>query len=154
MTEPTPTPEHLWLQRLRGDWVWRSEALPGHDYPPSQGKERGQGIGDVWTELAGEGDYGVTRMTLGFNPDTGRFQGTWVGSMANHLWVYDGALDESGEALVLEATGPSFTGEGMARFRDVVAFEGPDVRTLRAYTQGGDGAWTHFMTSRYTRVRG
>ncbi len=55
---------------------------------------------------------------------------------------------------MLEATGPSFTGGGTARFRDVVAFEGADVRTLRAYTQAADGSWTHFMTSRYTRVGG
>lgn len=128
MTPPTPGPEHLWLQRLRGDWAWRSEAVAGQDHPPCGGTERGQGIGELWMELAGQGDYGVSRMTLGFNPTTGRFQGTWVGSMANHMWVYDGELDESGEALVLQATGPSFTGEGMARFRDVVAFEGADVR--------------------------
>jgi hypothetical protein len=32
-------------------------------------------------------------MTLGYNPQTRRYTGTWVGSMMTHLWVYDGWLD-------------------------------------------------------------
>lgn len=90
-------------------------------------------------------------MTLGYNPETGHFVGSWIGSMATHHWVYDGALDAEGR-LVLEAWGPAFDGNGMALFRDIITMIGPDERLLTALVQGGDGEWTHFMSTRYHRV--
>ena len=44
-------------------------------------------------------------MSLGFDPQKGRFVGTFIGSMMTHLWIYDGALDASGQALILDAEG-------------------------------------------------
>ncbi len=32
-------------------------------------------------------------MTLGYNPDTKRYLGTWIGSMMTHMWVYDGVIE-------------------------------------------------------------
>ncbi len=154
MTTPEPTAEHRWLHQLLGNWSWTTEAVPGHDHPTMTGKEEGRSIGDIWVELAGDmGDHGPTRMTLGFNPATGRFLGNWVGGMMTHMWVYDGALSADGTTLVLEATGPAWEGTGTSLYRDVVQVIGPDERTLKAYVQVADGSWTQFMTTRYRREK-
>jgi hypothetical protein len=39
--------------------------------------------------------------------------------MMTHLWVYDGALDEGGSVLRLDAECPAFIGEGMANYQDL-----------------------------------
>jgi hypothetical protein len=40
----------------------------------------------------------------------------------------------------------------LAAYRDEVELVSDDQRVLRASFQGADGAWTHFMTTRYRRV--
>ena len=153
MKSPDVAAEHRWLHQLLGQWSWTSEEVPGHGHTHHHGgTEEGRPVGDIWVELEGTGDYGVTRMILGFDPVRGRFWGTWVGGMMNHMWIYDGALQADGKTLVLEATGPAFDGNGTALYRDVVQVIGPDERTLQGHIQGADGSWTHFMTTRYRRV--
>ena len=91
-------------------------------------------------------------MTLGFDPAKGTFVGTWIGSMMTHLWVYaEGRLDAGGRVLTLESEGPSMTGEGLARYRDVVEVVDDDHRTLTGNVLGEDGAWQPMMTVRYRR---
>ncbi len=150
MNPPLPNPEHRWLSQLLGAWTWSAEPIAGHDHGPQSGTECFRAIGDIWVQGDGDGSYGVTQMTLGFHPATGRFVGTWVGSMMTHLWVYDGALE--GNRLTLNSVGPAMTGEGNANYRDVVELIGPDERTLQGYVEGPAGTWTHFMSARYRRV--
>jgi hypothetical protein len=91
-------------------------------------------------------------MTLGYDPEKGRFVGTWVGSMMPVLWVYDGGLDEAGKVLTLEADGPSMAGDGKtAKYRDVIEIVDDDHRLFRAQVLGDDGRWHQFMTARYWR---
>jgi len=154
MTPPPPTPEHLWLAQLLGSWSWVGEPVVrdghDHDHGPQSGTETVRAIGEIWVQGDGAGDHGLTQMTLGFDPASGRFVGTWIGSMMPYLWVYDGALE--GDRLTLNAVGPSMLGEGNANYRDLVERTGPDERTLRAYVEGPPGTWTHFMTTRYRRA--
>ena len=152
MSMPEPRDQHRWLQTLVGEWTWESEPVPGHDHPLASGTETARAIGGFWIELASEGGYGTNRMTLGYNPDTARFIGTWVGGTMPHLWVYDGAVEADGRTLVLAATGPAMDRDGVADYRDVVELVGPDERTLKASYVDKNGAWVHFMTTRYRRV--
>lgn len=153
MNVPEPTREHRWLQTLVGDWTWETEPVVGHEYPTHRGSETGRAIGGFWLELAGDGGHGPTRVTLGFDPDRGRFVGTWVGGMAPVLWLYDGQLEVDGKTLVLSSNGPSMEGEGLTNYRDIVEVVSPHERTLRAEYADKNGTWVHFMTTRYRRVR-
>jgi hypothetical protein len=90
-------------------------------------------------------------MTLGFDAKSGRYVGTFIASMMTHLWTYDGAVE--GDALVLDADGPSFTGEGTGKYRDTIEFSDDDHRTLKSHALGPDGQWHLFMTARYTRKK-
>ena len=159
-TDQTPSmmAEHRWLHRLIGEWSVEGEASMGPGQPPMRmaGVERVRSIGGFWTMGEGEsrmpdGSPATTIMTLGFDPRRNRFVGTFVGSMMTHLWLYDGALEEGGGVLTLDAEGPAFMGGGMAKYQDVIELVSDDHRILRSRTPGPDGGWIEFMTAHYRR---
>lgn len=162
MMPAEPQAEHRWLQKLVGDWTYTGEAQMAPDKPAEScgsGTESVRMLGDLWVLCEGKGQMpggapAGMLMTLGFDPQTKRFRGTWIGSMMTHLWVYDGELDATGRILSLHAEGPSFAGDGgMAKYKDVIEIVSEDQRTLSGNLLGEDGKWTTFMTAHYRRVR-
>lgn len=159
MMKAEPQEEHRWLHRLVGEWTVEGEGTTGPDQPSekSTGTESVRSLGGLWILAEGQGEMpgggeATTLMTLGYDPRTKRFVGTWIGSMMSHLWVYDGELDAAENVLTLYAEGPSFETEGkMARYKDVIELESDDHRLLRAHVLGDDGDWHHFMTASYRR---
>ncbi len=161
MEMPKPQKEHQWLQRLVGEWTIESECRMGPDQPPMKmtGTEKVRSFGGLWT--IGEGSGGTpdgggceSIMTLGFDPQTKRFVGTFVASGMTHLWPYHGSLDASGKVLTLDSEGPTFSGDGaMAKYQDIIEFVSDDHRTLKSQVLGPDGKWTQFMTAHYHRKR-
>ena len=105
------------------------------------------------------------RMTLGYDPATGKFVGNWVGSMMTGQWVYEGELDETRKVLTLHTIGPDMSGmeecgpapaspDGelkMAHYQDIIELVSADERVLRSRMQGPDGQWMQFMEARYLR---
>lgn len=156
----TAMDEHRWLERLVGGWTWKMDAdgEPGQPRQRLTGTERVRSLGGVWIVCEGEGAMpeggtAQTIMTLGFDPSTGRFTGTFVGTMIHHLWLYDGELDREGDVLTLESEGPGFEdATRLSRYRDTIAFHGDDHRVLASSHLGADGAWHDFMASHYRRV--
>jgi surface antigen len=154
-----PQKEHAWLQQMVGDWTSETTCRMGPDQPLSvtQGSESVRSLGGLWTigDGAGECPDGTTMtsvMTLGFDPAKGRFVGTFVASMMSMIWHYEGRLEADGRTLTLETEGPSFAGDGStAKYRDTVAIDDADHRTMTSAFQGEDGSWTEFMTARYRR---
>jgi hypothetical protein len=99
-----------------------------------------------------DGQPSTMIMTLGYDPQRGRYIGTFIGSMMSHLWVYEGQLDPSGNILTLDTVGPSFqSSDQMVRFQDVIEFKSPDHRTLTARMLTADNQWQTFMTVHYRR---
>lgn len=154
-----PQKEHQWLQQLVGEWTYEGEASMGPDKPPEKfsGTESVRTIGGLWTVGEGhgampDGSPATMIMTLGYNPQTKRFVGTWLGSMMTHLWLYDGELDAAEKVLTLNSEGPAMAAEGkLAKYRDVIEIISPDHRTLSSHLQGDDGVWRPFMTAHYRR---
>src|SRR5262245_54079441 len=108
-----PQREHQWLQRLVGEWACEMEAVmePGKPTERSRGTESVRSLGGLWVVGEGRGEMpgggtATTMLTLGFDPQRGRYVGTWIGSMMGHLWVYDGSLDPAEKVLTLNAEGP------------------------------------------------
>lgn len=155
-----PEKEHEWLQKLVGEWTYRAEAKamdPGGSPMEAEGTESVRSLGGLWILAEGRGEMpdgspATTLMTLGYDPGEERYTGTWIGSMMTHLWVYDGALDADEKVLTLEAEGPAMTGEGTAKYRDVIEVESADRRVLRSLVLGDDGEWHDFMTANYRRT--
>jgi Protein of unknown function (DUF1579) len=151
--------EHRWLQKLVGDWTYETEALMGPDQPPekSSGTESVRSLDGLWILAEGQGEMPgcgavTTILTLGYDPQKQRYVGTWVGSMMNYLWIYDGEMDAAGQVLTLSAEGPSMMADDkMGKYRDVIEFKSDDHRVLTSHMLGNDGQWHQFMTANYRR---
>jgi uncharacterized protein YndB with AHSA1/START domain len=153
-----PVHQHGWLHRLLGDWTFESTgAGPDGKTFRSTGTERVRALGPFW--VVGEADGACpgladSRMviTMGFDAASGRFRGTWVGSMMGHMFVYDGALDEAAATLSLDSEGPSFTGEGTAKYRDIVQLVSETERVVTGNAVLPDGSLHEIMRATFRRV--
>ncbi len=164
--EQAPTPalpreEHRWLEQLVGEWTSEAQmTMAGAPAEACQGSESVRSLGGLWILAEGQGEMpggGRAQMllTLGYDPASKRYVGTWVGSMMTHLWVYDGELDASGKVLTLNSQGPDMSPGAAAgklvRYRDVIEIKSADHRILTSHCQAEDGSWQHFMTAQYWR---
>ena len=160
MQSPEPLKEHRWLQQLVGEWTYVSECSTGPDQPLMKmgGTETVRTLGGLWTigEAVSPSEDGTefrSIMTLGFDPVSKRFVGTFIASMMTHLWPYNGTLDPAEKILTLDSEGPSFSGDGtMVKYQDMIEFLSADHRTLSSQCLGPDGKWVKFMTADYYRV--
>ena len=156
---PQPQKEHQWLQKFVGQWNTESEIqMPGQEPMKIAGSEKVRSLGGFWIvsnlkcDIPGQPMNGV--MTVGYDPKTEKFVGTWIDSMGSHLWKYEGELDEAASRLTLESEGPCPMEGGKIRtMRDVIEFQDDDARTLTSYVQGDDGQWTSFMKMTATRKK-
>ncbi len=158
---PKPAPpakEHAWLQQLVGEWEVEMEMAEAPGTPPqkNKGTESVRSIGGYWIHsefhcsMPGGPMTGI--MTVGFNPETKTYVGTWIDSYSSHLWSYRGTVDGSGKILALEAEGPDMQDPSKkATYRDAIEVKGPDHKVLTSSVRGEDGAWTPFMTVHYRR---
>ena len=107
-------------------------------------------LGDLWVVNVSDHKIGGMKLKsiqmIGYDPAKKKYVGIWVDSMVNHLWNYEGTLDDSGKKLTLEAKGPSMTGDGkMVNYRDAYEFKDDDTIIATSSMQGADGSWTVFM---------
>lgn len=152
--------EHRWLDQLVGHWRYEGEGEcePGSAPERSEGTETVRSLGGLWVQAVGQGrmpdgNPAETVMTLGWDPERQRYIGTWIGSMMNYLWQYEGWIEDDGRRLVLESVGPSFAPEGgTATYRDIIEIRGPNERVLTGNVHGPDGQWHCFMTTTYRRT--
>jgi hypothetical protein len=159
--------EHRWLHKLVGEWTSESECQTAPDQPTQtlRGTESVRTIGDIWVQCEGSGEMpgggkATMVMTLGYDSHKQRFVGTWIGSMMNHLWIYDGSLDSNEKVLSLESDGPAFSDDGkpiegkFARYRDAIEFKSDEHRVLTSCVRGEDGKWSEpFVTVHYRRTK-
>ena len=158
-TPPRPTKEHEWLQQLVGEWAWESDMSPEPGKPEEKhrGSESVRSLDGIWVIAEGKsgvpgGPQSATVMTLGYDPRLQRYVGTFVAAMMTDLWVYEGTLDSTGNALVLDTEGPSFTDVNKrAKYKDTIRVEDANHRVLSSEYQDEEGKWKPFMVSRYTR---
>ena len=155
-----PQAEHHWLEQLVGEWKFESACRMSADQPPmtSRGTASCRSLGGLWSLIESEGESPEcgggwkAMMTIGYDPLSGGFVGSFIGSMMTNLWVYHGALDASQRRLVLDTTGPKCDGSGTARYQDIIEIVEPDHWVLASQMLGEDGKWTQFMEAHYRRT--
>ena len=108
-------------------------------------------IGGLWVINEMKGDLAGTTVigiqTIGFDPSKQKYVGTWVDSMSNHMWHYEGTLDETGKILTLQAEGPNMMADGkLAKFEDEYEFKSADEIAISSRMLGDDGKWITFLT--------
>lgn len=159
MQIPKPQAEHQWLHKLVGEWTFEHDCSPGPDQPAmkSTGTEVVRSLGGLWTIGEGDGEIpgggrSQSIMTLGYDPETKRFVGSFIASVMTHFWPYNGSLDAAKNMLTLDSEGPSFTDEGkLAKYQDIITFLDDNHRTLSSQYLDDHGTWQPFMTAHYYR---
>jgi Protein of unknown function (DUF1579) len=153
-----PQKQHQWLDKFIGEWTWESECSMGADQSPTKtlGTEVVRSLGGLWIIAEGvgncpDGSTGKTIMTLGFDPQSDRFVGTFIASMMTHLWPYNGALDTTEKVLTLDSEGPNFSESTIAKYQDIIEFVSDDHRVLKSQILEDNGKWNHFMIAHYRR---
>ena len=151
-----PQHEHQWLAPLIGTFSFESECVDGEGQKNvTTGTVEGASIGGMWVILTGKGSFGdaswENRIILGYDLGQQRYVGTFIGSMFDGMWLYNGAIDPADGRLVLGTVGPKFDGGGTANYQDIVQIVDNDHWILSSRVQGDDGKWTDFMTAHHRR---
>ena len=148
-----PTEHHEWLKKLIANWTFTHECGD----MSSKGSESVRAFSDLWIVGDGQGEIPGTddtmrmRVTLGYDPNTQRYIGTWIGGPMAQMFVYNGTRE--GDTLTLDTEGPSFEDPAkIVRYQDVYTFVDDHTRTLRSQKLEDDGSWTVFMNATYTRA--
>ena len=157
---PPPGEHHQWLDQLLGTWAVESKMTDGESGPAAEctGTDTVRSLGGRWVICELESELPILGpmsavLTLGYNSQTGKYQGTWVDSMQDHMWVYEGTLDAAGKILTLEAEGLNMMDPtaGNTMYRDVIEIKSPDHRTLTSSVLV-EGEWVQFVTAEYRRT--
>lgn len=152
MVMAKPREEHGFLKKMVGTWDVTSEMSGDTPWV-----EVVRSLHGIWYVGEGNGDMpggegpATTVLTLGYDPAKGKYVGTWLGSMMDHLWVYEGEVEPDGKTLNLYTVGPSMSGEGMADYREQIIFLSDDHRVFNSSAKQADGSWKQFMEAHYRR---
>jgi hypothetical protein len=155
---PKPQKEHEFLKKFVGEWesVGKGTPMEGQPAVECNATANTRMMGDFWMVSEGHGDaMGTpmeTLMTVGYDTEKGKYVGTWVDSVFNHMWKYEGTVE--GEKLTLNAEGPDMMNPGrMTQYQDIFEFKSPDHYTLTSRAQDKDGKWVTFMTAEVNRKK-
>lgn len=150
--------EYAFLDRLVGRWDGVADAT-GSNPEHAVWRESVRWLSGLWVVCEGHGDMpgggsAATMMTLGYDQTRKKVVGTWIDSIINHLWVYEGHLDDDGATLTLDTAGPDMTRPGeTAKYRESISFKDADNRTFASEVLTPEGEWRRLMTAQYRRCR-
>lgn len=145
--------EHEFLEDLVGVWDVTAPEMTGQE----PWTEIVRSLHGIWFVAEGSGTMpggsaATTVLTLGYSADKGRYVGTWIGTMMDHMWVYEGEVSDDGKTLSLYTTGPDLIGGNeLAENREQLIFHHRDHRTFNSAARQSDGSWKQFMEAHYTR---
>lgn len=152
-----PTQEHAWLQNMVGQWETEGEVMMGPGQSMKcKGTETVRSVGKFWTVAESKNTVMELQMqgvfTLGYDPRTKKYVGSWVDSMTDYMWRYEGTVDAAGKKLTLDTEGPNPAAPGtMAKFKETMELTDKDHRVFTSSMQGEDGQWFTFVTIKSTR---
>lgn len=155
-----PEAAQVWLQQFAGEWKSKTKSEPIGDHPATEkaGKMSSKMLGGFWiinrmAAVAGGFKFQAIQ-TIGYDPAKKKYVGTWIDSMMNYMWHYEGAVDSSGRKLELIAEGPNMIGgKGLATYRDSYEFKSADHIIARSEVKDENGEWKTFMTGNLSRIK-
>lgn len=163
--EPPPaalvTPKHELLKQFVGDWKSTNECDFGLETGPVQttGTMQSRMLGELWMTsdvlIKLPGVDADAQLTLGYDAEKKKYVGTWVDSVMNHLWQYEGNVDETGKRFTLNATGPAMDGSGTpTEYRDIYEFVADRKFKTTSQVRSSGGDWVTIMSGESIRVDG
>ena len=154
-----PVKQHELLKKFEGQWTTTGKAAATEGQPAveTKGSIKSRMLGKFWVVSDMSAEMSGTKFqalqTIGYDPQKQQYTGTWVDSMMNHMWHYEGRYEESANRLILEAEGPSFDAPGKtAKYRDIYEFKSPGHIVTKSEVRQGD-KWITFMTGEAKRTK-
>ncbi|RYD18627.1 MAG: DUF1579 domain-containing protein [Verrucomicrobiaceae bacterium] len=157
---PPPVAQHEWLRKFVGEWTTEAEILFDPAAPPmkSTGRDSVRMLGGFWLLSETTGDstempYSSV-LSVGYDPEKGKYIGTWMDSMMPRYWSYEGTANEAGNKLTLETKGPCPKEPGKIRtFHEALELTDADHKVFTSSILNDDGTWTTCVTVKGTRVK-
>ncbi len=114
-TMTAPTDHHARVLSAVGQWEGSLESFgPGLGEDPIPARQTVQAVGPFWTQTRFECDLmGMSYVgegTLGYDPLTRTYRGTWADSWSSYLAVMEGEWDADREVLVMRWDAPDMNG--------------------------------------------
>lgn len=154
---PKPQKEHAWLEQFAGEWDTETEIkAPDQPVMNVKGEDSSRMVGGFWLVTENKGKMMDTPftgiMTLGYDPKSKKYVGTWVDSMSDTLWNYNGTAE--GNKLTLDAKGPCPMRPGeIVNFKETLEIKDDGKKVFTSSIQEKDGSWTKMITATSTRKK-
>lgn len=155
-----PVKEHEFLKKFVGEWTTTTKSVATADHPAMEfsGKMKCRMVGGFWVMNEMTADTGdiqfIGVQTIGYHEGKKKYVGTWIDSMMNHMWKYEGTVDPAGKKLSLLAEGPNMQKPGTtAMYRDSYELKSANHIIATSEVKHEDGEWFTFMTGELKRVK-
>lgn len=154
---PEATVNHLWLKKLAGEWLGNVQFMADANNPmETTSTEIAYRVGDFWlkSEITNPDMHYHGLLTLGYDREKDHFVGTWMDSFSDHLWKYEGNLDEAGKTLTLHTEGPFMGQPGkLFQYKEVIELIDDNNKVFKSQMQQENGEWATMLTVRSTRKK-
>jgi len=135
---PTASPEHAVLKKDRGAWDCKMKMWMGPGDPEeSTGSETNKMVGDFWLISSFKGTFGGMDFTgsgtMGYDPKTKKYVGTWVDSMTPTVTHMSGTFDKKTQTMTLMGEGMGADG-GPMKTKNVTVYKDDGSRVMTMYT--------------------
>ena len=113
---PTPSAEHKIVMKDVGDWTIKGKMLMPEGFQEFEAEEKVVAVGGFWTVSHYTSDiFGGLKgsTTLGYDPATGKFVGTWVDSFQPSATHMTGTYDEKTSTMTYDTVGVGMDGKPM-----------------------------------------
>jgi len=153
---PRPTAEHLLIQQHVGRWNVQCKFYMDPSQPPMEtaATEVIEAIGPLWTVSRFETDMMgmpfVGCATLGYEPHTGKFVGTWMDCMGPVFFHLTGT--QKGDTITMHANALSYATGAVAPHRTTERHISKDERVFEMFVTMPDGNELKMMTTHYRRA--
>ena len=147
---PQPTDEHAFVQKGLGEWEGTMTTFtPGAPTDPIAVSQSVVAVGPFWTQATLDCDFMgmpyVGTGALGYDPDKGKFVGTWIDSMGSYLAMMEGEKTADG-TLIMRWQAPDMMGNVVPHRYELVRKGGSEISTF--YSGEGEGMKSMVITLR------
>jgi hypothetical protein len=124
----------------------------------SEGTQRARMLGGFWMVAEAKssmmGMQFESILTLGYDPKLGKYVGSWIDSVTDYMWHYEGSVSSDGNVLTLTTEGPNLVQPGStANYRETIEFKSDDQYVFSSAIEGENGEWQTMMTANYYRTK-
>ena len=153
---PTPTKEHELLMNDVGEWTIKGKMLMPNGFQEFKGKEKVVAIGKFWTVSHYSSDIfgGMTgSCTLGFDPKSKQYKGTWVDSFLPAPTKMSGTYNSEKKTMTFETMGVGMDGKPLPG-KIVVVYKDKNSHTFTMKQKDPTGQTDKMVTTMemvYTR---